>query len=888
VRGGPDFTLAGVGLRLDHRAPEIMGRAPCRHWVRSPFTGRSDITGRPGAQNFYPDILRLELTNFSGEGQTVLNGADPNSATRFFESEGLDFRTAGQFRLNRSTIAQQPQATGAASTTEGNSMADEVGTSTVVNTTDRRLNAAADVIETGNHTPGALAIQADFHLYKEAQQLTTINGSDLVEVRGPTKDSGTTIRIFDVGKARTANLSVTAGLSTDVVYSLATSGSAFTATLQIIDWTDSDNRKVVASLLTTVPGTASVTRTLSFTPKTGKTYRAHIHNTGHAGGGDADDPATGGYIVVNTVTYGKADEPATVTVIAYNESGAATVTSKQIQVTSTATAKVASLTFTAAGATNYRYKVRYDSGNQRPVADKVVQTVAAAAAFTFDALELGQGGRVWLAGHAAAVDSQTWFYDFTNEDWDTGPALNAVATANETIYALAHSDTFEYALVSGGEVFRFTTSADTQHTAAITEAVSIAVAQDRLFVLSEGTTNGTVVATYPLDSGTPATQLATVTVGTAKPTSSVTYRQRMCGTPSGARFFQNYSDIHAVVWEVDSAGQSLVARQVAVMDVGTKITAIEYSQGYTFLVGQSIAETGEVARSSLWAIPPNGNVAERIGEFREGVEDAPVYIQPYQNDLWILQGDRVWRYSLRTGGLFHEYQLNPTTSANAKALAVVRAHTFAAFSDEGVHVTGALGTYRQSSVADGNSYTSSTYDFDLPGVLKELNEITVLTDELPASTALQVEIQKDQDGDWLTLGSSTSGSKHPFRVTAADIVPTVQTIQVRTTLSSQTGANTPTVKGVVVTAWTAEEEEFWDLVVRLDDEDSSDRIAGHQRQGKHIADEVWAAKQTKEPVNLIDHMEGHEYLVRVEDIDDQRDVSPEHEGRMAIRLRVLS
>ena len=892
----PHVEIGGIPYRLDMQAPLITQRPPLRHWWRSPFTGRSDITGRPGAQNYYPERLQLQLTDYTGEGQVVLRGSDPDSAKRFFESEGLNMRVPGQFALNRSIRVQAPQATGTATTTEGSAMTDETGTSTVVNTTDRRLNATADVIETGNLAPGAVAVQADFHMYKEAQQLTSIDGSALSILDGPAATNGTTMRMRGDSRVRNAShLSVTADVIHDVHFFLHTTLNHYPygwgVRVIINDVTGGlDNPVAVTTANLLIRNTSAPTdpsATLKFTPKSGRNYRAVIKSFPP----QQIQVANSDYLVVNTIQYGRADQAATVTLIAYNETDTALVTSKQVQVTSTATAKVASLTFNGTAAKNYHYKVQYDSGRQKPVVDKVVQTVAAAAQFTFDALELGQGGNVWLAGSRSATDGQLWYYDFTTEAWVEGPALNASTTSGEAVIALAHTDQFEYALTSGGDILRATTAADVTHTAAITNTVSMCVAQGRLFVLKYDATNGIIMATYQLDSGTPAAELLNVTIGTAKPVNEQTYRQQMVGTPTGARFFINHSDVHAVIYEVDGTGTVLVAEELTVLPPGAKATAICHAEDTTFVAGQFIAETGETPISALWVIHPNG-VPQRIGEFRDGNVNPPVFMQPFQNDIWILQGDRVWRYSLTTGGLFLEYQLNPKTQSTAKALAVLRGHIFVSYSDEGVFVAGADSTYRQSSITNGNSYTSSIYDFDLPGVNKELDSIVILTDELADATAVEVEVQTNQSGTWTSLGSSTLGSQHFFRLVSTSIEPLFQTLQLRVKLASQTGANTPVVKAIVVYAWAGEDEEFYDLVLRLDHEDSSDHPGGVQRTAAQLAANLTALKTARRPVEFTD-VDGLTATVRIEDVDDQRDAVddqgvPTGEGRAIVRLRVLT
>jgi hypothetical protein len=302
----------------------------------------------------------------------------------------------------------------------------------------------------------------------------------------------------------------------------------------------------------------------------------------------------------------------------------------------------------------------------------------------------------------------------------------------------------------------------------------------------------------------------------------------------------------------------------------------------------------------LWVIDQNG-VIRRIGYLRrdDPTNAMACYMQAYQNDLWILQGKFVWRYSLASGGLFLEYQLNPGLETNQRAIAVVQGHTFACFSQEDasntagvVWVTGSVSTYRQAAVADGNSFTSSVYDYSLPGEDKLLRSIQVITDTMATDTSVTVQIQTDQSGTWTTIGTHSSGAETKFVVSNTDTSTVFKTIQMRIKLSSQTGSATPTLKAVVVDSLPLVQEEFFDLMIRTEDEDSSDHIGAQTLSGGDIAQGLWSLWRSGTPVTFIDGFQhsvldnNPEYLVRVEDCDHSNDEIGE--GRMSVRLRVLA
>jgi hypothetical protein len=164
----------------------------------------------------------------------------------------------------------------------------------------------------------------------------------------------------------------------------------------------------------------------------------------------------------------------------------------------------------------------------------------------------------------------------------------------------------------------------------------------------------------------------------------------------------------------------------------------------------------------------------------------------------------------------------------------------------------------------------------------------VVTDELPADTSVSIEVQVDQDGVWIPLGSHTSGTE-TIMVTPTPL--TYRSIQIRKTLSSATGVATPTLKAVIVDSLPLAQEEFFDLIILTEDSDSSFHIADQQLTGGEIAAAVWAVQRNGTPITFVDGYENKhssvnpEYLVRVENARNSNDQVGE--GRMSVRLRVL-
>jgi hypothetical protein len=905
---GSHVNIAGESYWLDEDYEEQLGRRCYVHGGRSIFAEQFSPTGKPGAQNLRNTDLKWHITDFSGEGQFVLDNDDPDSATRFFRSEGLDFRIPGQISLNRSIVNQIPAVSGASATTlqGAANFTDVVGTSTTSGT-DRRLNVVLDAVETSNHAPGASKIQVDFYLYAEtfADHATTLEGSTFTQRTGNGAVTGTDYRLRDGqiwSAKRITGTHFTAGVLQRVLFTVSAADPH--ANYSVLDVTNPDRIDVVAG----VEGNpSSTTFTLSFTPRADREYRFAVRRPDNRAGVTS--------VVLDSVQYGAAPGENAATIQIWNQTGGVAVEFRDVVVSATAAdTLVASMTFTAAAATNYRYQVLRLRGQQRIWVDKVVATLQSSTAYTFDCIDFGLGRNIWLAGHAAGVDTKIWTYDFANDDWDEKSVLNAVASTNETVRAMAHTDSLEYFLTSGNKVYTVNSSGTdavyASFTADARTLVGMCVAQNRLFVLAEDT-SGCRVFSLPLDAGvthelddgtgiTATVQFVDIDAGAKTP--DTTLRQRMVGTSSGARLFVNYGDVTTKLFNVDSSGSVLNVTELSALDTAMRVTAISSAANVTYIPAQyRRAGSSTEGQGVLWAIEANG-ISERLGFFRflsdttggDGLHRAVVSVVPYQTDVYMLQDLFVWRYSAGlTGGLFLEYELTPNETANARAMAVAEDRIFVCYDTE-IAIIGTEDTYRQAgantSYNEASAMKTSVYDYGLPGVRKVLTKVQVLTTDLDSEEAqVRIDFIADQNSvTWSNLGITGSGSIHEF--TPSETIG-FTSIQLKVTLESLTGEFTPFVHGIVVTASAADREEYFDLVLLAGDQTSSEHIAGQQTRGSSKTEALVSAFHTGSPTTLVDGYkardprEARSYPVIVEDFRVEQ--TKEAEGRVACTLRVI-
>lgn len=893
---------------LDESNPDY--NLPYRRWSRSIFADQP-IVGSDG-QNLRPEQLVWNMTEFDGEGQVVLDASDDFSKRLFYRSEGIDFRIPGQMQLNQSSLIVQPTSSGGstATTLQGAAnFADVTGVSTTA-ATDRKLTAVNDVVGSDVITPGAGQVQADYYLYADTEQYSTIEGSAFAVFTGTGQVIGSDISLVSAGTIVTTvdQSTLTAGVPYTVEFyaylSAAYSGATKpTIRCSVIDTTVRNDAFMVDMVdnvkLTGIasPADGSFQAKCHFTPRSGHLYQFWVTLMVTPG-------SWNGYVLCDRVRYSKVISASeTVTISVYNSSGSTTIASQTLNISNTASALSGTLLFTSAAATNYSFRVSYGAGAQSPWVDKLVYTIRSTSSTVYhpEIVDVGSGGYVWAVGYSAAGSPITWTYDFSTKAWTVRTTLSTHAAGTRPL-AMCHSDAYQYILGDDDEVSQTDTSNAAEYVSAAATTGTcrgICIAQDRLIVLTEDTTNGVWIYTFPVDGAgaTYGSATSSVQVTTAKVSPTTTLRQRMVGTPTGARFYVNYGSAVCRVYEADTSTSTPTVRMLAELPDGVQGTSIEHTGGKTFVGGQFLAGSGQLPRSALWMIDESGAVI-RAALFRRDDPEAapPVWIDAYQNDLNILMGSQVWRYSLITSGLYLEYKLQPGTITNARSLAATQGVTLCTYAGEGMWVTGSQGTYRTGGTTSSNEYISSIFDNGLPFETKMLTEIVLLTDPIPTGTSVAVQYDADQTGTWTHLGNCTRGqATHHLRVSLPDNAVTYGTIQVRVVLGTN-GSATPVIYGITVRGLTTSTEDYIDLNLLLADEDSSSRVHGKQRTGGEMAQYLRSLKTAGTPVGLTDYYGADSgrkgagaaisNLVRIESVDQI--FVKQGEGRGFVRMRILS
>jgi len=907
--GGHHVELNGKRYWLDEGYEDLTGRRCYVHGGRSIFAGRTDITGRPGSQNLKEDYLVWNLSQFAGEGQVVLDLGDADSAFRFYRSEGLNFRVPGQMSLNKSVLSETVSTTSSSSTVEGNAgFADISGTASTTNDTDRRLTAINTYVgESAAHTPGASNVQVNFKMYAEsfATGATTIQGSAFNKVDGSPRTSGTDKILTRGDVVWSDRLSTGTELIADnttkvQLFATVAANKGQLVRFQVIEVTGANDNAIVGVVESLESTSPSPFLELSWVPKANKVYRIKV-------GIPSSIEPTPVQVTLDKILYGNDVTGNTATIEIWDDTGAASLTTKTVNVDATASAVVGSISFQAAASTDYKARVKRADGKQALWLDAVTWTTLSAAAWSIDCLDFGLGQKVWLGAHASGADSRGFTYNTSTDVWDSAVTFNdGASTTNATVLAMAHSDSLEYFLLDSNEVYTSTSGGTDDRFAYFSTGaktlVGMAVAQNRLILMSEDNAASTSVYIYevPLDDtstnpwdlnvAAPSTGVNVQQITAGAKTADTTLRQRMCSTPTGARFFINYAGVTGKIYQADTSDTGITVTELGDLGTGVQATAVCFENGITFVAGQyygdaTASDTDKLPRSALFAIDQNG-IVNRIGFFRyDNPDPRPVeFMVPYQTSIYMLQGNYVWRYDLVSGGLFLEYQLSPATPSHNRALAVLFGRIFAAYSEE-VFVAGSVGTYRQSSVADGSSYTSSIYDFGLPSVRKALAKIEVMTDTMPSNTQVQVFYQVDQSGTWVLAGTQSNGTIQTF----FPELTTFSTLQVRVRLSTSDGASTPKFRGLTVWASAADDEEYFDLVVRTEDQDSSDHIANEQESGARKAEDLFSVWRAKAVVPFKDGYlrdgPGDDYLGTIEDIRIENNISGE--GRAVLTFRAV-
>lgn len=155
----------------------------------------------------------------------------------------------------------------------------------------------------------------------------------------------------------------------------------------------------------------------------------------------------------------------------------------------------------------------------------------------------------------------------------------------------------------------------------------------------------------------------------------------------------------------------------------------------------------------------------------------------------------------------------------------------------------------------GGTWVSSAWNMAYPYDEKLLFGFQVVQDPSQASGTVQVEYQKDEDGSWVSAGTTSAGVKYTYFDISANNVK-FRNIRLRLTLAS--GAR---VFSVTTRAYINTFQELWKLTLKLKGEnaDRDGRPSFRQAPADVLANYLWTLVQNR---NVVTFLDGRRYQVK--------------------------
>ncbi|HEV8421096.1 MAG TPA: hypothetical protein VGR13_07055, partial [Actinomycetota bacterium] len=529
-----------------------------------------------------------------------------------------------------------------------------------------------------------------------------------------------------------------------------------------------------------------------------------------------------------------------ITCILRNNTSSTTLVSTMVPVQSinTAGVQVASAAFTADGTSTYSIRFSYGPvGSRHVTADKGDYQLSGMNAPQL--LDLGQGGRIWLADYSATAIPSAFYWDATNQKWASAAAFGP---SGAKAIATDASDSYQYILADDKKVYRLTTASVATYTSAITQTgAGLCVAANRLFVLGEDTTNGSELWEFTLDAtaGLPLAGTSRGKVRTQGVTADTTLPRRMAAMANGVVFFVNDS-LRSTVYTWDAGGLTLTPFQV--LPEGFQSRALCHTLGTTFVAGQFPAadQTGtSKPRPAVFQIDhlsaDTGAPAQlSVKLWRDDDADGVVQdIQCYGTDVFVLtQVDsapkkmRLWRISLATpGGYFLEHEIttdDTQQSASARSFALHYLMRAMAWGAGSPYVSGT------DYITSGEAYLeSSIFDNGLrePKLLLAL----AVDGDFPTGTSADIQYQLDQSGTYLTAGHVTQEDR--ILLANSEGTPTYKNLQLRVYPHSSLVSATPAIRSLEAQSILIKYARTWELFLDLTNATAANHPDGWQSTG---------------------------------------------------------
>lgn len=553
-----------------------------------------------------------------------------------------------------------------------------------------------------------------------------------------------------------------------------------------------------------------------------------------------------------------------------------------------------SLSYTPAAATTYHYRCSNTDSDPltiqlRKITENSYAT-APAASQDIRALQLGINDNVWGATYDGTnTDILRW--NFTNDEWD-----QIVGNMNASQpRAMTGSDQYMYTLQDNGRIYRINGSGATQYadpptTTGTGEELGLAVSNNKLWVLhDQALAQLSLDATtgLPLAEGTNYTLVVLPGEMPKELSPDTNLRQHISAIPNGVRWFVNQRGGQTVIYEFTEA----IAPKWH-LPAGFIATAIHHYANITFIAATftNAAASPAEERAGIFYIGSD-QLLRFLGylRFTEPNTQDVVYMTSYGHDVYWYQGNRIWRYNLGSGGYTLENVTSQADESKSRALARMDKKFWAAVEGEGTYI--ADDNYPINTIM---YLYSPVFDFDLPETQKILVSLDIEQRPQPSNTYVYVEYRVDEEETWTLASTLTTVGAVKTRVTISDSSSTKKftNYQWRIGLSTTDGLDTPRIRAVTGRAYVLAYEDFFDMTLLLDDDDSTNRMVTEQLTGRQKAARIWALKTAGNLISFEDHYSSSKfsdfdtYTVAIE--DPFQDGVAVGEASLRLKLKVIT
>lgn len=368
-----------------------------------------------------------------------------------------------------------------------------------------------------------------------------------------------------------------------------------------------------------------------------------------------------------------------------------------------------------------------------------------------DGQKLGYGlGKFWTV-----LDDTMYAWDLTNKRWGSGTTTGAGVTdatsitdADDTthMYIGLTSSKIRQVVDGGGNATHYDTGTGNDFVyAPILRSFGgtlYALDGDDLYTVDTSTTDTrTLVADVP---GASFGYLST----------TPWCYNRMSLSDKGPIWLQRLNNGQTFIWEYNVASGTQARIGKLSVDFAFPYS-IFYTQGYVW-VGFRYANSHTEKGPAYLYFQRGANRGVR-GPFRASGSTAsePIWIAgQIGDDLIVTFDDKFWAYNLTSGGLNEIGAF--ATAGPAEDAATFGQEVFASGMSDKVDRAD-----RDTYVSAGELYTGR-FDFDYPGLRKQLLEVTVVTDPLPANTSMTMEVSVDGSADTALTGTHSTATNRRF------------------------------------------------------------------------------------------------------------------------------